>query len=192
MGGGFVYIIVKKKHIIIAVLCCLAAALLVPLSFSHFSQESVPAAASANTNWGLSFPKEGGTPTGNASAEALKKYNSYYIGDTSKKVIYLTFDAGFENGCTPSILDTLKKHNVKAAFFVVGNYIQTSPDLIKRMVEEGHIVGNHTFHHPDMSKISEQSAFQEELNSLEKIVSGNDGAGNDKILPPSAGKIQRK
>lgn len=71
----------------------------------------------------------------------MQQYNSFYVGDTSKKEVYITFDAGYENGYTPVILDTLKKHNVKATFFVVGNYIETSPDLINRMVEEGHIVG---------------------------------------------------
>ena len=68
---------------------------------------------------GLSFQENGKTPRGNASADFLKQYNSYYAGNTDKKVIYLTFDAGYENGYTPAILDTLKAHNVKAAFFVV-------------------------------------------------------------------------
>ena len=62
-------------------------------------------------------------------------------------MLYLTFDAGYENGCTEKILDTLQKHNVKAAFFLVGNYIEKNADLVRRMTEEGHIVGNHTMHH---------------------------------------------
>ena len=78
---------------------------------------------SADGNWGLSFQDEGQAPAGNASAGYLKKYDAYYIGDTSRKVLYLTFDAGYENGYTAKILDVLKKHNVKAAFFLVGNYI---------------------------------------------------------------------
>ena len=133
---------------------------------------SLPAAGDAavavsTDNWGLSFPTEGQSPVGNATVEELAQYNAYYLGDTSQKVIYLTFDCGYENGYTASILDTLKKHNAPAAFFVVGNMIESAPDLIRRMVAEGHIVGNHTFHHPDMSAISDQSKFQQELEELE-------------------------
>ena len=105
---------------------------------------------SADGNWGLSFPGEGQMPIGNATADYLKQYNAYYAQNTQDKVIYLTFDAGYENGNTAAILDALKKHNVHATFFLVGNYIETSPDLVKRMVAEGHTVGNHTFHHPDI------------------------------------------
>ena len=80
-------------------------------------------------------------------------------GDPDEKVIYLTFDAGYGNGNTEKILDALKKHGVHACLFVVGNYLETSPDLVKRMADEGHIVGNHTYHHPDMSKISDKTKF---------------------------------
>ena len=97
--------------------------------------------------------KEGEMPQGNASHDFLTKYNAVYGVPTDEKVIYLTFDAGFEAGYTPNILDVLKKHNAPATFFVVGNYLKTVPDLVKRMNDEGHIVGNHTYTHPDMSKI---------------------------------------
>ena len=109
--------------------------------------------ASAEGSWGLSFQEEGKTPVANASADYLKNFNAYYAENTEEKKLYLTFDAGYENGNTAAILDALKKHNAPAAFFVVGNYIETAPELVKRMTEEGHIVANHTFHHPDMSKI---------------------------------------
>ena len=120
-------------------------------------------------NWGLSFRTEGQAPIGPANAAQLAKYDAVYIGNTQEKVLYLTFDAGYENGCTAKILDVLQKHNVPAAFFLVGNYIEKNPDLVRRMVEEGHIVGNHTMHHYDMSKISEKAAFQKELEDLEKL-----------------------
>lgn len=97
---------------------------------------------------------------------------------------------GYENGYTPAILDTLKKHNVKATFFVVGNYIETSPDLINRMVEEGHIVGNHTYHHPDMSKISDITSFQKELEEFRSLYQQTTGTGNAKTLSSSPRKIQ--
>ena len=70
-------------------------------------------------------------PVGNATADYLKQFNAYYAQNTQDKVIYLTFDAGYENGNTAAILDALKKHNVHATFFLVGNYLQTSPDLVK-------------------------------------------------------------
>ena len=120
-------------------------------------------------SWGLSFRQEGAAPIGNAGVDQLRKYDAAYLGDTSEKVIYLTFDAGYENGCTAKILDTLQKHNVKAAFFLVGNYIERNADLVRRMAEEGHTVGNHTMHHPDMSKIKDKEAFAKELQDLEEL-----------------------
>ena len=106
---------------------------------------------------------------GPAGAAQLREYDAAYLGDTSEKVLYLTFDAGYENGCTEKILDTLKKHNAKAAFFLVGNYIQRNADLVRRMVQEGHTVGNHTMHHPDMSKLSDFNAFSKELSDLAEL-----------------------
>lgn len=106
---------------------------------------------------------------GSASQEALAQYDAAYLGDTSQPVLYLTFDAGYENGCTAQILDILKKHQAPAAFFLVGNYIQRNPELVKRMAEEGHIVGNHTAHHYDMSKIGDKATFAQELGEVEDL-----------------------
>ena len=138
--------------------------------FSFFGGRTVALVrAEAGSSWGLSFPEPGKAPVANASTSYLEKFDAYYIEETEEKVIYLTFDCGFENGNTPAILDALKKHNVPATFFIVGNYLETSPDLVKRMVEEGHTVGNHTYHHPDMSKMDTKEKFCEELQSLEKL-----------------------
>ena len=120
-------------------------------------------------NWGLGFGQTGEKPTGNVSAEELKKYHAAYMDPTDEKVIYLTFDAGYENGNTPAILEALKKHDASATFFVVGNYLETSPELVKQMVAEGHTVGNHTFHHPEMSKISDAASFEKELKDVETL-----------------------
>lgn len=117
-------------------------------------------------NWGLGFGEEGKTPAGNSSAQELKKYNAYYVGDTTQKKLYLTFDCGYENGNTEAILDALQKHNAKATFFVVGHYLESAPELVERMVAEGHTVGNHTYHHPDMSKISDKASFQKEMDDV--------------------------
>jgi len=150
--------------------------------------EQQPAVAAAATDWGLSFQTEGAAPIGNATAAELAAYDAYYIGDTSKKVIYLTFDAGFENGNTPAILDALKKHNATACFFLVGNYIETAPDLVQRMVDEGHLVGNHTYTHPDMSKISDNESFSQELTRLEDAYQTLIGKPLPKFYRPPQGK----
>ena len=119
--------------------------------------------------WGLSFRGEGQPPTGTAGVAQLAAYDAAFLGDTTEKTIYLTFDAGYENGSTERILDALKKHQVPAAFFLVGNYIERNPELVRRMVAEGHTVGNHTAHHYDMSKISDPDSFGKELKELEDL-----------------------
>lgn len=129
------------------------------------------------TNWGLAFDREGEPPTGNASAEELVKYDAWYVGDTGKKTIYLTFDAGYENGYTEEILDTLKKHKVPAAFFLVGTYIRDNPELVARMVKEGHIVGNHSMNHTDMSTVTDMAVFKKELAEVETAYQAATGSG---------------
>lgn len=183
------YVVIKGKKLIGAALCLIivAAVVISWIGFSNRDDGAVEAAAS-NDNWGLSFQEEGKTPVGNATPEFLKQYNAYFCGNSEDKKIYLTFDCGYENGYTPAILDALEKHNVKAAFFVVGNYLETSPDLVKRMVEEGHIVGNHTYHHPDMSQISDPASFQEEITSLEKKYQEITGLEMQKFYRPPQGK----
>ena len=129
------------------------------------------------TNWGLSFGKNGSAPAGNASAEELAKYDAWYLGDTGEKTIYLTFDAGYENGYTEAILDTLKEHKVPAAFFLVGTYIRDNPELVKRMAQEGHIVGNHSMNHKDMSAIGDMAEFEKELAAVESAYQSALGDG---------------
>ena len=138
-------------------------------------------------SWGLSFRSEGSAPIGNAGADQLRQFDTVYLGDTSEKVIYLTFDAGYENGCTAKILDVLQKHQVKAAFFLVGNYIEKNEDLVRRMVKEGHIVGNHTMHHYDMSKLSDKASFTRELTDLEELYKSTTGTDMPKYYRPPQG-----
>lgn len=143
-------------------------------------------------SWGLSFRAEGKAPVGNASKQALESYDAVYVGDGNEKVIYLTFDAGYENGYTASILDALKAHNAPACFFVVGNYLETAPDLVRRMVNEGHIVGNHTYHHYDMSKISDPASFRKELSDVETLFEQTTGEVMKKYYRPPQGIYARK
>jgi peptidoglycan-N-acetylmuramic acid deacetylase len=121
-------------------------------------------------------------------SDELKKYNAYYIGDAGKNVIYLTFDAGYENGYTPAILEALKNHQVKATFFLVGNYIKTQPELVKQMLEEGHQVANHTYSHPNMSSISSMDSFRKELEDLEGAFENATGEKMVKYYRPPQGK----
>ena len=182
------YVVIKGKKLIGAALCLIivAAAVISWIGFSNRADGAVEAAAS-NDNWGLSFQEEGKTPVGNATPEFLKQYNAYFCGNSEDKKIYLTFDCGYENGYTPAILDALEKHNVKAAFFVVGNYLETSPDLVKRMVEEGHIVGNHTLSHPDMSGISSLNDFRKQLEGVENLYKETTGESMTKFYRPPQG-----
>lgn len=138
-------------------------------------------------SWGLSFQTEGQPPVGNTSNDRLLTYDAAYLGETSEKVIYLTFDAGYENGCTEQILDTLQKHKISAAFFLVGNYIEQNPELVRRMVRDGHIVGNHTYHHWDMSKIGDMASFRQELESLEALYKETTGEEMQKYYRPPQG-----
>ena len=138
-------------------------------------------------SWGLSFQQEGAAPVGNAGSRQLRPLDAAYLGSPEEKVIYLTFDAGYENGNTEKILDALKKHQAKGAFFLVGNFARDHGDLVRRMAEEGHIVGNHTMHHPDMSKISSLEAFQKELQGVEELYEKATGQPLQKYYRPPRG-----
>ncbi|MEG0167625.1 MAG: polysaccharide deacetylase family protein [Ruthenibacterium sp.] len=138
--------------------------------------------------WGLSFQTKNAPPIANVTAEELRPYDAFYCGDSGKKVLYLTFDAGYENGNMPAILDALKKHNAPAAFFVVGHFVETEPDLIHRMVAEGHTVGNHTYHHSNMAN-ADAETFTQELQSLETLFAQVAGRPIDKVYRPPEGKF---
>ena len=143
-------------------------------------------------SWGLSFREEGAPPVGTAGRDQLAEYDAAYLGKTGEKVLYLTFDAGYENGCTGQILDTLKKHDAKAAFFLVGNYIEKNADLVRRMATEGHIVGNHSMHHPDMVAITDPEAFAKELRDLEDIYRETTGGELHRFYRPPQGNYSQE
>ena len=174
----------RKRDLILIIGTMMAAVILGAVIFAGQILET--------GSWGLSFRQEGDAPVGNANAAQLKKYDAAYIGDTSEKVIYLTFDAGYENGCTAKILDILKEHQVPAAFFLVGNYVEKNGDLVRRMVEEGHIVGNHTMHHYDMSKIKDPQTFAKELTDLEDLYRQVTGEEMKKFYRPPQGIYSRE
>ena len=169
----------KKRDLLILLIAVVIA---LAVSVSVFASSAL-----TTGSWGLSFRQEGAPPIGNAGKDQLRRYQAAYIGDVGEKVLYLTFDAGYENGCTARILDTLKEKQVPAAFFLVGNYIQRSPDLVRRMVAEGHTVGNHTMHHYDMSRLSDKAAFSKELTDLEALYKETVGQELPKYYRPPQG-----
>ena len=142
-------------------------------------------------NWGLGFGKEGQKPTGNATAAELAEYNAYFMATGEEKVIYLTFDCGYENGNTEPILDALKAHNAPATFFVVGHFLESAPEIVKRMVQEGHTVGNHTYHHPDMSQISDEASFRREMEDTAAKYKEITGQEMAMYYRPPQGKYSR-
>lgn len=169
----------KKRDLLILLIAVVIA---LAVSVSVFASSAL-----TTGSWGLSFRQEGAPPIGNAGKDQLRQYQAAYIGDVGEKVLYLTFDAGYENGCTAKILDTLKEKQVPAAFFLVGNYIRRSPDLVRRMVAEGHTVGNHTMHHYDMSRLSDKAAFSKELTDLEALYKETVGQELPKYYRPPQG-----
>lgn len=178
-----------KKQVLYVVLAIILLCIGMVCALRAVNRLGAAEAAAGITDWGLSFQSKGAPPVANASQEYLKNFDALYVGDTNKKEIYITFDAGFENGNTERILDALKKHGVKATFFLVGNYFETQPKLVKRMAEEGHTIGNHTYSHPDMSKIGDIQSFQTELQKNEALYRDILGSEMPKLYRPPQGKF---
>ena len=127
------------------------------------------------------------TPGGNVpKGVALKKYQAYYVGNTKEKVMYLTFDCGYEGGYTRKILKTLKKENLKAIFFVTKPFIEENPKLVKKMKKEGHLVGNHTCTHPQLSKCN-VAKIRKEINDCAKTMKKLTGYNMDAFIRPPEG-----
>lgn len=114
-----------------------------------------------------------------------------YLGDTKKKDIYLTFDNGYENGYTGKILDVLKEKKVPATFFVTGHYIKTQKDLLLRMKDEGHIIGNHSWSHPDFTAVNDEK-LREELTSVTEEIKKVTGQKEVKYVRPPRGVFSER
>ncbi|GAB6180689.1 delta-lactam-biosynthetic de-N-acetylase [Desulfotomaculum defluvii] len=134
--------------------------------------------------WYYKPNKEHKLPEVNAQGKILlEMYRGIYHGDSSAKNLYLTFDEGYENGYTAKILDTLKETNVKAAFFITGDYLRRNPELVQRMVNEGHVVGNHTDNHPSLPTV-DNTKLEKEISSLSNAFSQQTGAKMQYLRPP--------
>ncbi|MGE8004728.1 polysaccharide deacetylase family protein [Lysinibacillus sp. NPDC093216] len=176
-----------KQHIVGAVIATFIIA--AAISFNPYS-----AASSDEYHWGLKRAKNGEPAEAGAQLDQLlEKYGAIYKGKPDKKVAYLTFDNGYENGFTESILDTLKKENAPATFFLTGHYLESAPDLVKRMVKDGHTIGNHSWGHPNMARLTPDGMRSEwkklddklrELTSIERTTYARppEGIFNAKLL----------
>lgn len=141
--------------------------------------------------WGFKKIKASEPEIPEKDKELLRKYNAFYIDEKRNKSLYLTFDEGYENGYTSQILDILQKYNVPAAFFVTGHYLENEQELIRRMIDEGHIVGNHTVHHPNLPKLISAEKMAEELCSLNEKFASEYG-GNMKYMRPPEGEYSER
>ena len=144
-------------------------------------------AGPAKAEWGTFFLGNNLPPRNDEEEPYLRAFHAYAMVPTQEKYVYLTFDEGYENGYTPAILDVLKKHNIKAAFFCTGSFVRDNPELIKRFADEGHIIGNHTLTHPSMMKVSTWDEFSRQLFSVEERVQAITGKEMPRYYRPPAG-----
>lgn len=161
------------------------------IGFCLFLNQNISLADNKAYGWGFKPGKQGEKPDVGIYESIIKGHNAYYVDDTTSKRIYLTFDAGYENGNTPIILDILKKHRVNATFFLVGNYLKKEEALVKRMVDEGHIIGNHTWSHPDLTKLTKEQ-YKEELDKFVEYYKKITGEIPLNILRPPAGTFSKR
>lgn len=145
-------------------------------------------AAERSYHYGFKKSKDGQLPSIDQEGfkPILEKEKAIFLGDTSQKELYLTFDNGYENGHTIAILDVLKEKQVPAVFFVTGHYVKTQADLLKRMVNEGHLIGNHSWSHPDMSQLSPDK-MKDELHRVKEEVAQITGQTQMTFLRPPRG-----
>ncbi len=135
-----------------------------------FTALNAAAVSNQPIHWGFTKGSNGKqAEAGERYDGILEKYEAFYKGSPDQKILYVTFDNGYENGYTGKILDILKKEKVPATFFVTGHYLESATDLAKRMVDEGHIIGNHSWSHPDLTQVSDEQIKKELLKVKEEV-----------------------
>lgn len=155
---------------------------------SLFTLHTVQAYSNTPYHFGFKKSKNGSLPSiaQEGFQSIVDKHGAIFVGDTTKKELFLTFDNGYENGYTAQVLDTLKEKKVPAIFFVTGHYTKDQPDLMKRMTEEGHLIGNHSWSHPDMTQVSDDK-MKEELGRVKTAVAEITGQKEMSYLRPPRG-----
>ncbi|TGB05436.1 delta-lactam-biosynthetic de-N-acetylase [Halobacillus salinus] len=119
--------------------------------------------------WGYKKSQEGEVPDVGRYGPMVEEYDGFYVDPSGDKTVYFTFDNGYEQGYTGQVLDVLREKDVPAAFFITGHYIESAPELVKRMAKEGHLIGNHSWSHPDFTKVSKDK-MEEELKRVNEAV----------------------
>ena len=148
---------------------------------------SICVSAKSAQHWYCVHAKDHARPRVDSSLSYIEKYDGYYISpNEQEKIIYLTFDAGYENGNVAKILDVLKEKQVSAAFFVLSHLIKKDTSLVTRMFDEGHTVCNHTAHHKDMSGV-DRTTFEKELNELSTVCRDTTGREMANFYRPPEG-----
>ncbi len=179
-----------KEKIISACICFLCAMSFFQCFVSASEEDEV-------YHWYCVRNTEHKQPIADANMRFIEKFGGYYLdhshGDSCEdKVVYLTFDAGYENGNVEKILNVMKEENVTGAFFVLGNLIQKNPDLILRMEKEGHLVCNHTVRHKDMTRVDSENDFDKELQELETMYRSLTGKEMAKYYRPPEGTFDER
>lgn len=186
-----------KKNIyvtILATVIAVCAGAFVSLKLPDASLQTVSDSYSPDSKaigWGIKKVKNSEPEIPDSQKKMLSQYNSFYMDCSQSKKLYLTFDEGYENGYTSKILDTLKEKNVTAAFFITGHYAKQEGDLIRRMLDEGHIVGNHTLNHPNLAKLADDEKLSAELTDMNKLVSELYGYEMKYMRPPEGEYSER-
>lgn len=186
----------NKKKVFKITLAIVFIAVLVGITFIFTKEDAIQvstttALSNEKIEWGVKREKDHKQPDlGSKNINLMKKYDGIAMGNSEKNIVYLTFDNGYEAGYTASILDTLKANDVKAAFFITAHYLNSQPDLVKRMVEEGHIVGNHTVNHHSMPSLTDEE-IKKEIMDLHHSVLELTGYEMKYMRPPKGEYSER-
>ena len=158
--------------LVIGAILIIFSAFLIQLNFQQVVSTNADLQGSKTIGWGIKRANNNMQPdVGENNRKILEENNGICLGKDTEKIIYLTFDEGYEAGYTEKILNTLKEYNVKAKFFITSHYLNTTSDLVERMINEGHIVGNHTVNHKSMPSISNEE-IEKEIMKLHQAVMG--------------------
>ena len=177
----------KIAYILLATIVCIFTFSVMMLNNSA-NQTSITTSTSSLSNkkigWGIKRNDNHEQPDlGSKNKELLEKYDGIAMGNKEEKIVYLTFDEGYEAGYTPKLLDILKQNNVKAAFFITAHYLNTQSELVQRMIDEGHIVGNHTVNHKSMPSINNET-IEKEIMQLHQAMYEKFGYEMKYLRPP--------
>ena len=184
----------KFGYIILGIIVCIFTFSVITLN-GDLNNNTVTTSSEVLSNkkigWGIKRAENHEQPDlGSSNMSLLKEYDGIAMGNSEDKFVYLTFDNGYEAGYTAKILDTLKENNIKAAFFITAHYLNTAPELVERMINEGHIVGNHTVNHKSMPDLADEK-IKEEIMDLHTAVYEKFSYEMKYIRPPMGEFSQR-